>query len=88
MKELNIQGLLSIIVMRRILNYFVHVTRKYNDNMNGLVLQGKIEGARRRKRFPNRWIDQMKSFTGSSLQQNKTNIQDRDRWKEIIHNVT
>ncbi|CAH2257805.1 jg8961 [Pararge aegeria aegeria] len=52
---------LSSIVQARILTFFGHVSRRDNDSIERLVVQGRIEGTRSRGRSPIRWADQIKA---------------------------
>lgn len=88
LEELQINVRLSTIVRQRILKFFGHVSRRKDDNLEKLMIQGKIEGKRPRGRSPKRWMDQMKHFTGNSLQDNMRCITDRDRWREITITIT
>lgn len=88
LEELGIQERLSSVVKRRILKYFGHVTRRKDDNLEKLVVQGKPEGKRPRGRSPRRWIDQVKEFTGTPFQENIRNASDRDKWRNIAQTTT
>lgn len=88
LNELNIQDRLSTICRRRILQYFGHITRRDKDNLEKLIVQGKVEGRRPRGRSPLRWLDQVKEFTGHTLQSNLRAAEDRQQWKNTINKCT
>ncbi|CAH2265177.1 jg16833 [Pararge aegeria aegeria] len=54
LEELGITQRLSSIVQTRILTFFGHVSRRDNDSIERLVVQGRIEGTRSRGRSPMR----------------------------------
>lgn len=54
LNELNITDRLSTICRRRIFQYFGHVSRRNQDNLEKLIVQGKIERRRLRGRSPSR----------------------------------
>jgi len=57
LNELSITDRLSTLCRRRILRYFGHITRREHNNLDMLIVQGKVEGRRPRGRSPSRWID-------------------------------
>ena len=46
--------------------YFGHIVRRQGNCLDMVILQGKIEGTRRRGRPRRRWIDMVKSLVGQS----------------------
>ena len=51
-------------VKRRKLKWYGHVTRP--DGLTKVILQGTVEGSRRRGRLRKRWIDNIAEWTGKS----------------------
>lgn len=88
LNELRIKDRLSTICRRRILQFFGHISRRENDNLERLIVQGKVEGKRPRGRSPTRWIDQIKEITGKSLQTNIRAAEDRQQWRRSINQHT
>ncbi|XP_071554988.1 uncharacterized protein [Temnothorax nylanderi] len=88
LKELNITDRLSTICRRRVLQYFGHITRRNQDNLEKLIVQGKVEGKRPRGRSPSRWLDQIKDITGQPLQKNLREAEDRHCWKTVVRHCT
>lgn len=88
LNELRIKDRLSTICRRRILQFFGHISRRENDNLERLIVQGKVEGKRPRGRSPTRWIDQIKEITGKSLQTNIRAAEDRQQWRRSISQHT
>ncbi|XP_071582447.1 uncharacterized protein [Temnothorax nylanderi] len=88
LKELNITDRLSTICRRRVLQYFGHITRRNQDNLEKLIVQGKVEGKRPRGRSPSRWLDQIKDITGQPLQKNLREAEDRHCWRTVVRHCT
>ncbi|KAJ8726282.1 hypothetical protein PYW07_000980 [Mythimna separata] len=57
LQELQISSRLSSEFLRRILQYFGHIARKEGDNLERLIVTGKIDGKSPRERSPIRWSD-------------------------------
>ena len=64
LNDVGITDRLSTICRRHILQYFNHITRRGEDNLEKLIVQGKVEGRRPRGRSPSRWLDQIANITG------------------------
>ena len=70
------------------LAYFGHISRRDGDNIEKIIMQGHVEGSRRRGRQKLRWTDGIKQSTGLSLVAAHRLAQDRSCWKTIINRVT
>lgn len=84
LQELGIKQRLSSVVQSRILQYFGHVSRRGNDSIERLVVQGRVEGTRSRGRSPMRWTDQVKSAIGGHVSDCSRKTANRERWREIV----
>ena len=71
-------------VKRRKLMWFGHVTR--STGLSKIVLQGTVQGGRRRGRQRKRWEENIKEWTGMSLYEAMRMASDRNVWKQIIAN--
>lgn len=87
LQELGIKQRLSAIVQARILQFFGHVSRRGNDSIERLVVQGKVEGTRARGRSPMRWTDQIKSAVGGPLHECTRITADREGWRRIVRRI-
>jgi hypothetical protein len=67
LKELKIKLRLSDEIQLRIIRYFGHIMRRELDNMDRLILQGKVEGTRLRGRSQMRWTDQITKSSGKTM---------------------
>ena len=66
------------------LRYFGHIDRRNGDNIEKVLIQGSIQGTRKRGRPKLRWTDGIKEMTGLSLNTAHRLSQNRDRWRSII----
>ncbi|GFR87376.1 endonuclease-reverse transcriptase [Elysia marginata] len=65
-------------VKRRKLAWFGHVTR--HDSLSKTILQGTVEGKRRRGRQKKAWCDNIKEWTGMAMYELVRSASDRDAW--------
>lgn len=82
--KLSIKTRLSTICLKRVLQYFGHIARKDGDNLEKLVVTGKVEGKRARGRSPMRWSDQIRTTLDSTVYDALRVAEDRLRWRKII----
>ena len=66
-------------VKRRKLLWFGHTTR--HDSLCKTILQGTVEGARRRGRQRKSWTDNLKEWTEMPMQQIVSQAADRPAWR-------
>jgi hypothetical protein len=88
LKELRIKQRLPTLVKTRILSFFGHVSRRNNDSIERLVVQGRANGKRPRKRPPMRWTDQIKSAMKGPLNAFARMAPNREKWREIVRQAT
>ncbi|GFR80155.1 endonuclease-reverse transcriptase [Elysia marginata] len=67
-------------VKRRKLAWFGHVTR--HDSLSKTILQGLVEGKRRRGRQKKAWCDNIKEWTGMAMYELVRSASDRDAWRQ------
>ena len=51
------------------------------------IMQGTMPGARRRVRPRTAWIDNIKSWSGLSVEEPIRMTEDRDKWRKCVHGV-
>jgi hypothetical protein len=61
--------------------------RRELDNMESLIIQGKVEGTRLRGRSEMRWIDQKTKSTGKRMHALTKEALERDHWKEVVNEL-
>ncbi|CAH2231537.1 jg6762 [Pararge aegeria aegeria] len=76
------------IVQARIHILFGYVSRRDNDSIELLVIQGRIEGTRSRGRSPMRWADQIKAAVAVPLHECARKAAAREEWFRIVKRAT
>ena len=74
-------------VKARKLAYCGHTMRKQGSCLEKEIMQGTMPGARRRGRPPTAWMDNIKTWTGLSVEESIRMTEDRDKWKKYVHGV-
>lgn len=73
---------LSSVTYSRILKLFGHISR--HDTMERFVVQGQLEGKRKRRRSPTRWTELISKLTKSTLEKACRQANDRDKCRDIV----
>ena len=66
----------------RKLQYFSHVARR--GGLEKVIIQGGVEGKRRRGRPATAWFDDIRNWTGHGLAAASTAAADRRGWRELV----
>ena len=61
--------------------------RKQGNCQEKEITQGTMPGARRRTRPRTAWIDNIKSWTGLSVEESIRMTEDRDKFRKYVHGV-
>ena len=69
-------------VKRRKLKWYGHVTR--SSGLAKTVLQGTVQGGRRRGRQRKRWEDNIKEWTGLGWNIIRRKAENRERWRKLV----
>ena len=72
---------LLAILKRRKLAWFGHVTR--HDTLAKTIMQGTVEGGRRRGKQRKNWADDVKTWTAMDMARLLTTATDRLKWREL-----
>ena len=74
-------------VKARKLAYYGHTMRKQGSCLEREIMQGTMPGARRRGRPRTAWMDNIKTWTGLSVEESIRMTEDRDKWRKCVHGV-
>ena len=69
-------------VKRRKLKWYGHVTR--SSGLAKTILQGTVQGGRRRGRQRKRWEDNIKEWTGLPWNITLRKAEDREQWRKLV----
>jgi len=74
-------------VKARKLACYGHTMRKQGSCLDKEIMQGTMLGARRRGRPRTAWMDNIKTWTGFSVEELIRMTEDRDKWRKYIYGV-
>ena len=74
-------------VKARKLAYYGHTMRKQGSCLEKEIIQGTMPGACRRGRPHTAWMNNIKTWTGLSVEESIRMKEDRDKWKKYVHGV-
>ena len=74
-------------VEARKLAYYGHTMRKQGSCLEKEIMQGTMSGARRRGRPRTTWMDNVKTWTGLSVEESIRMTEGRDIWRKYVHGV-
>ena len=71
-------------VKARKLAYYGHTMRKQGSCLEKEIMQGTMPGARRRGRPRTAWMENIKTWTGLSMEESIRMPEDRDKWRKYV----
>jgi len=74
-------------VKARKLAYYGHTVRKQGSCLEKEIVQGTMLDARRRGRPRTAWVDNIKMWTGLTVEESVRMTEDRDKWRQYVHGV-
>ena len=84
LEELGVKRQLLGELVTRKLTYLGHILRGSGSALTLQIIEGKVEGKRKRGRQKKQWFDNIKEWTGMNLVQAKHLAQNRTAWKKEI----
>ena len=66
------------------LSYFGHIERRKGECLEKIILEGAVEGVRKRGRPAKRWMDNIKKMSECSGAEAKNEALDRSRWRKRV----
>ena len=70
-------------IKRKKLKWYGHVIR--SDGLSKTIMQGTVQGCRKRGRQMKKWMDNVAEWTGKSFAETQTLARDRGEWRNFVY---
>ena len=74
-------------VKARKLAYYGHTVRKQGNCLEKEIMKGTMPGACKRGSPRTAWMDNIKTWTGLSVEESIRMTEDSDKWRNYVHRV-
>jgi len=79
-------SLLQVSVLLAFPAYYGHIMRKQGSCLEKEIMQGTMSDARKQRRPRTAWMDNIKTWTGLSVEESVRMTEDRDKWRHGVAN--
>ncbi|PZC73730.1 hypothetical protein B5X24_HaOG208914, partial [Helicoverpa armigera] len=69
------------------MGYFGHIARRDANNLERLIVTGKVEGRRPRGRSPIRWSDQITKELEMPMNVAMHQATERNKWRHLVDKI-
>jgi len=87
LKKAGVDRMLLSNIKERKMGYYGHIIRKKGNCLEKDLIQGTMPGGRGRGRPSMKWMDNIRDWTGMTMEQIMRSTEDRQEWRRIVHDA-